>query len=523
MRRWTLHAFSFLLATALAAPAGAGLRVGPHVAASGAEALRWGHLIDERVANGSLSFSRVQRDGHFPGRHHLRYDQRVGGLRVLGAQLVRQLDERDQTLSVFGHALDGIEVDTRPVLTADQAARAAEADRGRGARAVGVPELLILPLEDRTVLAYMLWTRVGFLLERYFVDARTGAVALHYDDTRTVGVVGTGTGVWGDRKKVSAEGTTGNFHADDQLRPPALTTFDMGFDLGAAEFFLGTGILPSSFIARDSDNVWTDGGVVDAHVYAGWTYDYYFRRQGRRGIDDADLPVRSITHFLPPPAGFANAFWDTLTSAMFYGDGDDTYGVFSGALDVVAHELTHGVTDYTWGGFYANESGALNEAFSDIMGTSVEFFQEPVGNDRKRADYFLGEDLSFAFNPPVFAIRAMENPGLFGDPDHYSRRFLGPQDNGGVHINSGIANQAYYLLIEGGTNRTSGINVAGLGSANRDRAEKIFYRGFTSFLTPSASFSDARTATIQAARELFGTSSNEAAQTAAAWTAVGVN
>ena len=192
---------------------------------------------------------------------------------------------------------------------------------------------------------------------------------------------------------------------------------------------------------------------------------------------------------------------------MYYGDGDLTFAAFSGALDVVVHELTHGVTQYTWDGIYAGESGALNEAFSDIMATGAEFFHEPAGHGRQRADYFLGEDLSFAFDPPRLAVRSMEDPALFCseviegcDPDHYSLRYRGSRDNGGVHHNSAIANQAFYLLVEGGMNRTSGLAVAGLGGARRGDAERIFYRAFTAYLTPSATFADARAATIRAAR-----------------------
>jgi Zn-dependent metalloprotease len=121
----------------------------------------------------------------------------------------------------------------------------------------------------------------------------------------------------------------------------------------------------------------------------------------------------------------------------------------------------------------------------------------------------------------------MENPGLFCserlgacDPDHYSRLYRGPEDNGGVHHNSGIANQAFYLLVEGGVNRTSGRRVEGLGAERRGDAERIFYRGFTAYLTPSAGFADARAATVRAARDLYGEA--DAVQVQAAWTAVGV-
>ena len=523
----------FLTFTALAGPTvqAADVRIGAAVAAvTPAEADVWGARIEAWAAQGRLALQAAESDPDFAGRRHLRYDQRTGALKVFGAQLVRQVDAGGRTLSVFGHVVDqGGTVDTAGFVTPEQAARAAEADRGAGSHAVGAPELLLLPDDRGFTPAYMLWVRLEHGLRRYFVDARTGAVAFSYDDLWTDTAVGLGTGVWGDRKKVSADRATETFRADDKLRPPALVTFDMRFDIRAADLFFQTGTISSGFVAQDADNDWSDGGVVDAHVYAGQTYDYYYKRHARRGIDDRDLMVRSITHFLPPSFNLANAFWDPFTRSMFYYDGDATYGVFSGAQDVVAHELTHGVTQFSWNGIYRGESGALNEGFSDIMGTSAEFFFEPAGNGRKNADYWLGEDLSRTFDPARSAFRSMDNPSQFCfprtgcDPDHYSHRYLGNEDNGGVHINAGIANQAYYLLVEGGTNRTSGIRVAGLGGSNRDRAERIFYRAFVRFLTPSATFADARAATLQAARELYGTTSNEAAQTAAAWTAVGVN
>jgi thermolysin len=216
---------------------------------------------------------------------------------------------------------------------------------------------------------------------------------------------------------------------------------------------------------------------------------------------------------------FANAAY-LGDGIMYYGDGlppnvtyfGQRYNYMSGGLDVVAHELTHGVTDYSSALIYRNESGALNEAFSDIMGTAVEFFQQP-----DKADYLLGEDV---VTPG--GIRSMQNPTAYGDPDHYSIRYTGSQDNGGVHINSGIANHAFYLAIEGGRHRLGG-TVQGVGGANRLQIERVFYRAFTSFLTPSATFSQARAATIQAARELYGSGSAVETAVVQAWNAVGVN
>ena len=270
-------------------------------------------------------------------------------------------------------------------------------------------------------------------------------------------------------------------------------------------------------------------------MYAGWTYDYYFKRFNRRGLDNNNRPIVSIVHparrldiFNPavPDDFFTNAFYDSGVGAMVYGvglpagftSGGQTVDFLSGALDIVAHELTHAVTDYSSGLIYQNESGALNESFSDVMGTSAEFYFQQPGSGNLRADYLIGEDV---FRPG--GIRSMADPQAYGDPDHYSRRFTGTADNGGVHINSGIPNQVYYLAVEGGTNRTSGLSVQGVGAANREQIERVFYRAFTQMLPANATFAVARAATIQAARDLFSANSNAERAITQAWTAVGVN
>jgi bacillolysin len=310
-----------------------------------------------------------------------------------------------------------------------------------------------------------------------------------------------------------------------------------GDPIRAANFLSGFLSLGSSDIAADADNVWTDGAVDDAHVYAGFTYDYYFKRFGRRGLNDDNIRILSLVNPVRRTTADLNqwftTFPDFFTNAFYFGGGIMVYGVglppgvtsrgqtwnyVSGALDIVGHELTHGVTQFTSNLIYRNESGALNEAFSDIMGTSIEFFFQPPGSGDMKADYLLGEDV---IQPG--GIRSMENPGLFTHPDHYSKRFLGTTDNGGVHTNSGIANQAFYLSIEGGTNRTSGLQVQGVGGANREQMEKVFYRAFTQLLPANATFALARAATIQAARDLYGTNSNAERAVTQAWTAVGVN
>jgi bacillolysin len=280
----------------------------------------------------------------------------------------------------------------------------------------------------------------------------------------------------------------------------------------------------------------------------GYTYDYYFKRFGRKGLDNGNRPMLAIVHpvnrsdLASAPADaldfYLNAFWcggcgPGGTGLVLYGEGlpvgyvtdsGQYVNYFAAGIDVVAHELSHAVTQYTSGLIYMNESGALNEAFSDIMGTNVKFFFEPVGTGPQKASYVLGSDVFVPYAPgSQVGLRSFADPqSLGGLPDHYSKRYLGTDDNGGVHFNVTIPDHAFYLAIEGGTNRTSGLSVAGVGAANREQIEKIFYRGFTSFLPPNATFAMARQATVQAAIDLYG--SNSAAYRAVnqAWDAVGV-
>jgi thermolysin len=297
-------------------------------------------------------------------------------------------------------------------------------------------------------------------------------------------------------------------------------------------------LLGQSDLATDSDNDWRDGPTVDAHAYAGFTYDYFYKRFNRAGLDNRNMPMTSLVHpvrrqdLLTYPGSIIGLFY---LNAFYAGDGVMVYGeglppgyvladtrqtvdFFSGALDIVAHELSHGVTDYTSNLVYGNESGALNEAFSDVMAVGVEYFFQEAGSGNLKADYLIGED---TIRPG--GIRSIANPQAYGDPDHYSKRYTGTSDNGGVHTNSGIANNAFYLAIEGGTNRTSGLGVEGVGASNREQIEKVFYRAFTQLMPQNATFSIARAACEQAARDLYGASSAAFRAVQQAWIAVGVS
>jgi bacillolysin len=543
MRRWSTGVPMACLGLWLvgaqlwAEPGGRALRVS---ASTAREVEGWDARIADMLREGALRVRQVREDTLLPGRTHERFAQLHRGIPVFGGEIVRQSGPAGETLSVFGTLYEGIEVDSTPALSRGQVETLVGKRGLVPFGSEGTPELTVLPLDSGGYsLTYRLRAvpRGSLKVQMLFLDARTGEVTLQYSDLKTQSAVGSATGVLNDAKKISASSGAGGFVADDRLRPPAILTYDFKGALSRLLLIEDVSQFQASDLAADADNTWTDGANVDAHVYAGYTYDYYFKRHGRRGLDNANITMRSVTHPVRREdfrsyiddddvifTFYLNAFY-LGDGVMIYGEGlppgltfqGKVWNYFAGALDIVAHELTHGVTDYSSRLIYRNESGALNEAFSDMMGTSVEFFFQPPGNGPLRADYLLGEDVITG------GSRSMQNPVAFGDPDHYSLRYTGPNDNGGVHTNSGIANHVFYLAIEGGRNRVSGITVQGVGAANREQIEKVFYRAFTQLMPASATFSTARAVTIQSARDLYGPGSPVEGAVTQAWTAVGVN
>ena len=282
----TVFCLSLAVGAAGAAPAEPRVQ---RLAVVEAAALRdWDARIDSMLRAGDLQVRRTHEDPLLPARHHVRLDQLHRGVRVYGGQIVRQSDG-DRTVSVFGTVYEGIEVDARPGLTADQAVAVIERLSGADLGPSRIPQLVVFPREDGGyVLAYIERVFAEATLTRYFIDARTGElVARRSELQHQQAVSGTGTGVQGDQKKMSVRTATGGgFLADDVFRPPSMVTFDMRGNLTRTLGFLNGVIgLGVGDLASDSDNVWTDGPVVDGHCYAGWTYDYYFLRFGRRGLD----------------------------------------------------------------------------------------------------------------------------------------------------------------------------------------------------------------------------------------------
>jgi bacillolysin len=515
-------------------------------------ALRTGVPATARLErNGELRLRTVQVDTVLEGRRHERLEQYYKGVPVLGGDVSREM-KGQVAVGVFGRVHANIAIGTTPRLSEDAAVQIVERLLGRRPGPTFPPELVILPRDDGTyVLTYCIRVFTGTALPIVFVNAVNGSIELQYNNLQTQATIGRGTGVLGDEKKFSGLLQDSLYLASDRMRPSSIVTFDMHGDLQRT-ISVEEGVRPllTSDIATDADNTWTDGDVVDAHTYLGWTYDYFFKRFGRHGLDDRDgrriltlvHPVRrqDIQQNLPDYVGYYTDAWfcgfcsQSGEDTMMFGEGipPGWFVVSSGqyvdyiaaALDIVAHEYTHGVTQYSSNLIYRNESGALSEAFSDMMATGAEFFQQPAGSGILKADYLVGEDAWRAYRSgSISGIRSLSDPSVFGDPDHYSHRYVGSDDNGGVHTNCTIAGHAFYLAIEGGTNRTSGLAVQGVGASNREQIEKVFYRAFVYYLPSDATFSLARAATIRSAQELYGAGSAVDRAITQAWTAVGVD
>ncbi|MDX2969871.1 M4 family metallopeptidase [Kribbella solani] len=271
--------------------------------------------------------------------------------------------------------------------------------------------------------------------------------------------------------------------------------------------------LPGALVRSEGDDPVKDTAVNQAYDGTGATWTLYKECYGRDSIDGNGLVLTSTVHY---DRAYANAFWNG--AQMVFGDGDgEIFGNFTAAIDVTGHELTHGVTQYTANLAYEGQSGALNESISDVFGSLTK--QYALGQSAAQADWLIGAGL---FLPGVkgVALRSMKAPGTaYDDPrlgkDPQPATMSGyvdtSDDNGGVHINSGIPNHAFYLAA------------TGIGGNAYDDAGKIWYATLTSGMLPAtAGFKDFAAATQAAAQTLFGADAPQLAAVTKAWQTVGV-
>ncbi|MBI3518316.1 MAG: M4 family metallopeptidase [Bacteroidetes bacterium] len=332
-----------------------------------------------------------------------------------------------------------------------------------------------------------------------FVDAASGKIIKEQNLICTVDAVGTANTKYSGTKNITTDSFTGGYRLRESGRGGGIETYNMSntTTYSATDF-------------TNTTNTWTittaNQAATDAHFGAESTYDYYMQTFNRNSVDDAGYKLLSYVHY---STNYVNAFWDG--TRMTYGDGQASQGFsIMTALDVCGHEITHGVVQNT-ANLSGGEADALNEAFADIFGTSVEWFARPTQHD-----WLMGKDISTTGT----AIRDMSNPNAIQQPDTYQGTYW--DNTGEPHTNNGPCIYWFYLLSVGGSGTNDNSQAYNVSSITMAKAEAIAYRALSTYMTPSTDYAAVRNYCIQAAKDLYGACSNEVIQTTNAWYAVGV-
>ncbi|MEU4245567.1 M4 family metallopeptidase [Actinoplanes sp. NPDC026619] len=443
------------------------------------------------------------------GASHVHMNRTYKGIDVIGGDVIAHLNADGSVREVTRTLASPLSLAVTPALTATKAgAAAAAALKGT---ATGAATLAVSAREATPTLVYRTEVTTAAGLQHVLVNASTGAVVEKWAEEQTVTGSGTGYNVGAVTLETTLSGST--YQLKDPTRGNTYTVDMNNRRIGSGTLF------------TDADNKWGTGALtdratlgVDAQYGVSETWDFYLSKFGRSGIAGDGTGSYNRVHY---GNSYLNASWSDSCFCMTYGDGNgSTYNPFV-TLDVAGHEMTHGVTSRTAGLTYSGESGGLNESYSDIMGTLVEFYSN---NAKDTADYLIGEKVVASGTP----LRWMDDPSKDGSS---AKCWSSTVKNLDVHYSSGVGNHAFFLLAVGsGAHTVNGVSyssptcnsgtVTGIGN---DDAGAIFYRALTTYLTSSSNYSAAKTATLKAATDLFGASSTQYAATAAAWAAVSVS
>ncbi len=481
------------------------------------------------------------------GTYHVRTVEQYKGIPIYGSGQTVALDANNNVFASFGKVTQKLArsiIPTEASISEEDAVAIAkegvETQIGAVKNYDGIEsELIIYPHEGEYYLTYLVKASTSIPAPgyfHYFVDATSGEVinsfnTVHGVDPTTLSpVTARGLDVHGKMQsfpvgKDLATGTSylyGASIASNNAVP--IATFDAK-RMDETAFILGSALLGFTgweVTTNSASNFFANPAAVSAHFNSDKVNRYYQTTHKRNSLDNNGMPLINTVHI---GVKWNNAAWNG--KQMLYGDGDGIqYSSLSGGLDVAGHEMTHGVIEHTANLIYENESGAINESLADILGNFAQMQTTGV------IEWDLGEDITTPNIPGDGGLRSIIDPaskrvstkympsGHY--PDTYQDRYQGTLDNGGVHINSGINNKTAYLITQGGTN--NGITIKGIG---RTKAEKIYYRALTLYLTPTSGFKDMREAAIQAARDLHpdrnGVPSAETKAVMDAYTSVGVN
>lgn len=451
------------------------------------------------------------------GMRHHRVNQWIQGFPVLGAQMVLH-EMNGELVSVNGHLAAIEDGNFKPVLSREAAV-------SRALQFLNVPVSLRNDISDHDVaedrlvlinrdyplsggtysLAWELHVHLDqpHLSRRIYVDAENGNVLL---DINTL---------------MNCAGEPGVmhtlFHGVQNVETEKEGNQYVTRDLSRGGGIQVQGV--SGAVYTDDDNVWEAGsadqknGAYDLFWGLQATHDFFENRFGRTGTNGAGLVTKAI---LLDTGRYSNAFWDGNLRTLNFGLGNGATVLPFTSVDIVGHEFAHGVTQFTAGLEYLYESGALNEAFSDIFGKAIEYYY-----DQSNFNWLIGGKI---FTNPGSAIRSMEDPNRFSNPKYYRGRswVASSSDNGGVHSNSGVLNYWYYLLCSGGKGVNEGNQSFDVRPMGFDSATLIAYHLLRDFLTPTSTYQDARNLCMQMIGQWWGLCSDPYKNVAEAWKAVGL-
>jgi bacillolysin len=444
----------------------------------------------------SADFGFTKATGNFKAKNshvdengvtHTKLDQVINGIPVLNHEMIVHENAGDVQGVTGDFAAITPNATKASVASADAIAKATASTGFKGTLSRPATAALVYAAQgNQAVLAYNV--NVAYRGDspanwNILVNAVDGSIisSVNAIDHYT-SAVGSGKGVLGDTKSINISNYSGTYYLEDHTKA-------MSGDIETYTFNYGTS---SQYYETSTSTTFNDPAAVDAHYYAGKVFDYY-KGLGRTSWDNAGASIYSGVHY---SSGYNNAYWDG--SQMVYGDGDGVqFRSLSGGYDVDGHEMTHAVTQTTSNLTYSNQSGALNESWSDAQACVMD-----------SGDWMIGEDV---YTPGTSgdALRYMDNPAKGGQPANMSGYVNTTSDNGGVHTNSGIPNKAFYQFA---TN---------IGS--RTIAGKVWYTASRDYMTSSTNFSGARAATLQAVAALYGSTSSYYSGLQSAWTSVGVN
>ncbi len=475
----------------------------------------------------AITFQPISIESDDRNWRHVKYQMQVSGVPVFNGIFVLHI-YNDRVKKYNGYVFTNISVPTVPTLDPSDALHYALAEIGAQEYKWQLPqeeqflkkesgneqatfypkgELMILQIGNNSSSVFKLVWRFDVYAQQpmgrwyVYVDATNGEIVKKTSRICTANTNGTAVTAYRGNRSIVADSYNGSYRLRETTRGLGIRTYNMlkGTSYGNSVDF------------TDADNYWNnvnankDQYAGDAHWGAEMTYDFY-QSMGRNSIDNNGFALNLYVHY---NTNYVNAFWDG--TRMTFGDGNSSYNPLT-SLDVTGHEISHGLDEHTANLDYQDEAGALNESFSDIFGTCVEWFA-----DSTKGNWLMAEDLG---NP----FRSMSNPKAYGDPDTYhgTNWYNGTGDYGGVHTNSGVQNNWFYRLSMGGSGTNdlgNAFNVTGLGL---NKAKQIAWRNMVYYLTNTADYADARFYAIQSANDIYGACSPEAISTTKAWYAVGV-